>query len=148
MDWLVALAGAMTVMLLVWMTTVLTVLWALRRSNRVDPSVRGTAPLTWLVSPGSAARLHRRVRGAVQLARRVGRGSAGQQRELVSELSRQAVALDHELVVASAFPRPHRRQPDQEHDGHRPGQRHQPVHGHHPTAEPAASAVGSGRWAD
>ena len=43
MDWLVALAGAMTVMLLVWMTTVLTVLWALRRSNRVDPSVRNPA---------------------------------------------------------------------------------------------------------
>jgi hypothetical protein len=108
-DWLVALAGAMIVMLLVWLMTVLTVLWALRRSNRVDPSVRGTAPLTWLVSPGSAARLHRRIRGAVQLAHRVGRGRAGHHRELVSELSRHAVALDRELVVASAFPRPHRR---------------------------------------
>lgn len=109
MEWLVALAGAMTVLLLGWLTTVLVVYWALRRSNRVDPSVRGTAPLTWLVSPGSAARLHRRVRGAVQLARHSGGGPRGRQPELVRELARQAVALDRDLVVAAAFPRPHRR---------------------------------------
>ena len=96
---------------LAWLTTVLVVVWALRRSNRVDPKVRGMAPLWWLVSPGSSARLHRRIRGAVHLARcSAGRDRAGRQRELVEELAHHAVALDRDLVVAAAFPRPLRRQ--------------------------------------
>jgi hypothetical protein len=110
-EWLVAVGVAVALMFLAWLATVLAVVWALYRSNRVDPAARGMAPLSWLLSPAAPARLHRRLRGAVRLARGAGaRGRAGRRRELVDELAQHAVALDRDLVLAAAFPRPLRRE--------------------------------------
>ena len=86
------------------------VLYAIRRlhlHSRVVPSVRSSAPLHWLVSPRRAARLHRRLRAAVQashLAQRhretIGLGLD----DVVIELSNRAVDLDRQLVVCNRAP--------------------------------------------
>jgi hypothetical protein len=101
---LLALATVMVLTLLAWVVAVLTLLWALRRANRVDARVRAPAPITWLWSPRQPARLHRRLRGAVRLARRSGNGPGGGTRHLVDELAGHAVALDRHLITAACCP--------------------------------------------
>ena len=97
-----------------------TVLWRLRRRNRVHAYLPSTAPLRWLTSPSRAARLHRRLGGAVAASgwegrrrsrrRRTSLGS-GEERlqELAGDLASEAVALDHAVVAASLAPRRARR---------------------------------------
>jgi hypothetical protein len=85
-------------------------LWRLRRRNRLHPSWPTEAPLHWLVHPGSAARLHRRLRAAVATAhhRQPGRGRRkvphSSVDELVAELLHEAAALDEQLVLAGRAP--------------------------------------------
>lgn len=86
------------------------VLWRLRRRNRVHAAAPAVAPLSWLVSPGRPARLHRRLQGAARTAQhRPGRGrrrrtSAAPGDELLDQLLDAAVALDRQLVVAARAP--------------------------------------------
>jgi hypothetical protein len=93
----------------------LVVLWRLRRRNRLHPKWPTMAPLTWLVHPGSPARLHRRLRHAVATAhyRSPGRGRhkipSSSVDELIQELLHEAAAVDEQLVLAGRAPRPIRR---------------------------------------
>jgi hypothetical protein len=85
-------------------------LWRLGRRNRLHPSTPTPAPVAWLLSPARPARLHRRLRAAVLTAhfRAPGRGRrkvpTSAVDELVAELLREAVAVDHQLVVAARAP--------------------------------------------
>jgi hypothetical protein len=133
---LAALAVVMVLMVVAWVGSLLAVVLAVRRANRVDRRVATPAPLTWLFSPRAGARLHRRLRAAVRLAQhstpvhahgsirarrtpaRPGRahplrGRAARGRspheELVDELAGRAVALDRQVVAAAAGPAASRR---------------------------------------
>jgi hypothetical protein len=101
---LLALATVMVLTLLAWLAVLLTVLWALRRANRVDRRVPGAAPFSWLWSPRQPARLHRRLRAAVRLARHGGNGPARGTGHLVDELAGHAVTLDRQLVTVACCP--------------------------------------------
>lgn len=92
--------------------------WRLQRANRVSPATRSPAPLTWLWLPTQPARLHRRLRDAVEpihlAPARRGRATATASAsptvdDLRRDLEYQAIELDHHLVVASRHPRTHRR---------------------------------------
>lgn len=76
---------------------------ALRKRNRVSPTVPTSAPTSWLGAPGAGARLHRRLRTAVSVARAASATapSAPHLTDLAAELEREAVALDTHLVIAS-----------------------------------------------
>lgn len=76
---------------------------ALRNRNRVSPSVPTPAPTAWLGAPGVGARLHRRLRTAVQVARSASAAAptAPHLADLASELEREAVGIDTHLVIAS-----------------------------------------------
>src|SRR5437764_14281978 len=86
---------------------VLLVLRSLSRSNRVSPGIPTLAPLTWSVLPERPARLHRRLRRAIAMARAAAAGhvarhgrALGAIPELVADLEQRACAVDNELVVA------------------------------------------------
>ena len=91
-------------------------LWRLRRRNRLHPKWPTMAPLSWLVHPGLAPRLHRRLRAAVATAhhRPPGRGRhkipSSSVDELTLELLHEATALDEQIVLAGRAPRSIRRQ--------------------------------------
>jgi hypothetical protein len=90
------------------------------RANRVVPDRRSPAPLTWLWSWGAPARLHRRLRRAVQVVTYVmapfrlpprGQRRPAPPAQLVgiaNELIMRASDLDDRLVVASGLAGPWR----------------------------------------
>lgn len=94
--------------------TVASLLYALRRRNRVSTSTKTPAPVTWLVSPRAPARMHRRLRNALTSARVAYSPAVGEAHpqlpDLALTLEREAVITDELLVAASTSPRPHRRQ--------------------------------------
>jgi len=98
-----------TLLLVVWLLVlsamVGTGLWALGRHNRVSPAKGGSAPIPWLWSPTSSARLHRRLRTAVSWVERP--GVAGAHDAARDGLVDQAVRLDAALVNLSRAPRRH-----------------------------------------
>ena len=109
--WLMAFLATWIVLLVVVATLLR---WRLQRRNRVSPAVKSPAPVTWLWSPRSTARLHRRLQGAVadiHLApsRRSPYGGPASVDELRRDLEYQAVELDHHLVIAGRHPRRQRR---------------------------------------
>lgn len=76
---------------------------AVCRANRVSRRHKSAAPLTWLVSLGALARLHRRLRRAVataELAVTAVAPAALPLRDVAAELTSRAVAADHWLVTA------------------------------------------------
>ena len=93
------------------LVAVLLAIRSLHRRNRVSPDQRSAAPLVWLSAPSRPARLHRRLRSAVAVARMIaGRATAGGQlsrtAELAYELEAEAVSIDHHLpIVARLAPR-------------------------------------------
>ncbi len=93
---------------------VATLLYSLRRRNRVAAKVKSPAPVTWLVSPRAPARMHRRLRNALTSARVAYAPAVGEAHpqlpDLALTLEREAVITDQLLVAASTSPRPHRRQ--------------------------------------
>ena len=111
MEVLVFLAILAVVWMLVLTAAVGASFWVLSRHNRVSAEHPTAAPLAWVLSPSSAARLHRRLRTAVgwvdQSSPAPGRPEATDdlQRRLVEE----AVAVDAHLVRAARAPRSHRR---------------------------------------
>jgi hypothetical protein len=98
------------VLIAFWLVLSLAVFWWLARRNRVGRGARTGAPMHWLVAPSRAANAHRRLRRAVATARAALDGSgpdAPARAELascVAALERQAVDLDHRLVVAATCP--------------------------------------------
>lgn len=92
--------------------TAVVLLHALRVRNRVVPTRRSDAPLTWLVAPDLAPRLHRRLRAAVRiLALAVGDASTAELglADVARQLADRAAELDDQLVLASRAPKPARR---------------------------------------
>jgi len=81
------------------------VLRKLTRANRVAPGRRSAAPLSWLVSPFTAPRLHRRLRRAVAAARlsvAVAPAALALQ-DVAGELTARAVKIDDYLVAANGL---------------------------------------------
>lgn len=79
---------------------------ALIRANRIAPGRRSAAPLTWLVSPRLPARLHRRLRRAVQVSDfSVGTvaPTAAALGDVARELTAHAASLDDWLVAARSL---------------------------------------------
>jgi hypothetical protein len=82
-------------------------LWRLRRRKRVTAGTMTVAPAWWRVRPGRCARLHRRLRAATAAANYSPAGRArrslplAEVERLADDLTWQAVALDHQLVLAS-----------------------------------------------
>jgi hypothetical protein len=120
MDVLVGVLVLVALSVTIGMALTATVLWRLHRRNRVHACLPTTAPLRWLTSPKRAARLHRRLRGAVAASGWEGRRrsrrrrsplDAGEERlqELAGDLAGEAIALDHAIVAASLSPRLARR---------------------------------------
>ncbi len=99
----VALAGAF----------VASILYSLRKRNRVSATAKTPAPVTWLVSPRAPARMHRRLRNALTSARIAYAPAVGEAHpqlpDLALTLEREAILTDQRLVAASVTPRPHRR---------------------------------------
>ena len=102
---LLALVGAASV------AAIIVVLHAITVRNRVVPNRPTTAPMSWLVAPDLAARLHRRARAAMSLASAAGGGSGVDLGldEVVVQLQERAVELDAQLVIASRSPKTARR---------------------------------------
>ncbi len=110
---------ALTILVVVWLAVLTAAVgylaWRLQRANRVHPAHRTPAPLPWLWSPTQPARLHRRLRTAVQATtataptRSADRGPSTSVDELRGELEHHAVQLDQQVVVASRQPKPYRR---------------------------------------
>ena len=114
MDVLAVLAVLLGFAVLSGLAVLVAVLLALRslhRRNRVSPDQRSAAPLVWLSTPSRPARLHRRLRSAVAVARMIAaRATAGghlsRTAELAYELEAEAVSIDHHLpIVARLAPR-------------------------------------------
>jgi hypothetical protein len=105
--WVLAFVATWIVLLVVVATLLR---WRFERRNRVSPAVRSPAPVSWLWSPRSTARLHRRLQAAVadiQLApsRRSHHAGPASVDDLRRELEYQAVELDHHLVIVARHPR-------------------------------------------
>ena len=109
--------GAVTVLLIViavivvcWAIAMVASLWLLARRNRVAPDARTGAPLHWLAAPSRAATAHRRLRRAVSGARAALGGMPedaavrGDVAASIALLERQAVDVDHRLVIAARCP--------------------------------------------
>lgn len=79
--------------------------------NRVVPGRRSPAPLSWLVAPGHAPRLHRRLASAVTMAGAAALPGASDLGlvEVVDQLRDRAVELDEQLVIADRAAKPARR---------------------------------------
>jgi hypothetical protein len=100
--------AVLVVNLLIAVTCVLPAAWVLhklRRANRVEPGRRSAAPLSWLVSLGAPARLHRRLRRTVSAANlSVAISPAAQAlQDVASELVERAISLDDRLVAVNAL---------------------------------------------
>jgi hypothetical protein len=108
--------NAMAELLVLWLVSflvfsagMLALAWrTLERRNRVSPSRRSPASLSWLWSLSFPARLHRHLARTVAAARGCITGSRAQVglEDLVGELERHACAVDEQLVVVARLPRP------------------------------------------
>jgi hypothetical protein len=97
------LEGLLITGLVAWAIAVAAALWVrhrVRRTLRIDPAVRSTAPTVWLVSPTAAARLHHRLRRVGASARAAAMLDPAL-RDLTGELITDAVTLEP-AVVATA----------------------------------------------
>jgi len=97
-DFLTFVFWALVVWLVLVVAAVAVVTVTLRRSNRVVASVPGDAPVTWLVSPGRAARLHRRLR---TLGTWIAHPAPASHHETWDELLDEMVAVDARIVRAA-----------------------------------------------
>lgn len=86
-------------------------LHALTVRNRVVPQRPSRAPITWLVAPELAARLHRRLRASIAMASVVRLGPSHDLGlvDVVEQLEHRAVDLDDQLVLAAHAPKGSRR---------------------------------------
>lgn len=93
----------------------------LRRRNRVLPAAAGTAPMFWLVSPQSPARLHRRLVAAARVAQAVAErhrptGRRARRQEpptivgLCEQLEAHAASIDSHLPLVAHHPPARRRE--------------------------------------
>lgn len=94
----IGVASAVATLLALWLGA-----RALRKRNQVVPGTPTAAPTAWMASPKAGARLHRRLRTAVAVARSSAAAAQANPQliELSAELEREAIALDGHVVVAS-----------------------------------------------
>ena len=100
MRWVIALAVSACMAIAFVVAVVSLVVWQLNRFNRVSPDAPSGAPLSWLAAPSAPARLHRRLRNTVLVAR----GAAAEYptaSDLVRQIEAHAIALDRHAVVAA-----------------------------------------------
>jgi hypothetical protein len=108
---LAIIAGWAMFSALIVLVPIFVALHRLRRRNRISPDQPTTAPITWLSSPKRAARLHRRLRSAVAVARMIAEratasGRLSRASELAFELEAEALSIDRQLpIVARLAPR-------------------------------------------
>lgn len=110
-EWLTFLVILCLVVCGTFAAIVIGLLHLLSVRNRVVPGRRCAAPLTWLVSPEGAARLHRRLQRAMTMAPVALRGRSGDDLglgDILSQLQERACELDEQLVIAGNAPRRHR----------------------------------------
>lgn len=110
MAWvLTAFFSKVVIILLLLVALAALTLSRVRRRLRISPGVRSEAPLTWLASPVPTARLHRRLRSAVESVRlargprrrfRKGGDPTAVQR-LADDVEREALAVGDRLVVVA-----------------------------------------------
>lgn len=75
------------------------------RSNQVVPGVPSPAPTSWLGSHDPEAKLHRRLRTAIEsLHAGQNLDLTGRYLDLQVEIEQQAVAIDNDLVITSRLP--------------------------------------------
>jgi hypothetical protein len=109
------LVGLLIVLMVLALTTIGSVVglhWYLSHRNRVTPRVPSPAPLTWLWSPSTPARTHRRLRTAAATARSVPRDPEAPSLSAAAlsvDLEQHAVALDEWVVWTARAPRRWRR---------------------------------------
>src|SRR6266498_4731849 len=77
----------------------------LRRRNEISVAHPTRPPLRWLISPESCARLHRRLVNAVDVVRQSTRTTRRRRNKgpfasLAADIETQAIALDHDLMIA------------------------------------------------
>lgn len=101
------------VVALVWMVLALATLHRLRRRNAVGRRGGCRAPLWWLASPGTLARLHRRLRRAVAAVRLAvppprRRDQRSAFHDVAGDLEREALTIDTELIALRRLPLVHR----------------------------------------
>lgn len=106
---LLALVGVTVLTIFVALALIIVGLRRLHRRNQVSQDAPGDAPLAWLWSPTSAARLHRRLQAAVSLGqvirtRHAGEADGSRAVAMAWELEREAVALDRRLTVIARLP--------------------------------------------
>ncbi|HVM64922.1 MAG TPA: hypothetical protein VMU14_08685 [Acidimicrobiales bacterium] len=100
----------LAVIVVTWAVAALGSVWLLARRNRVAPRARTGAPLHWLAAPSRAASAHRRLRRSLVGARAAVAAIPpdapvrGDVASCLALLERQAVDLDHRLVVAAQCP--------------------------------------------
>ena len=100
MRWVAALAVSAFMAIAFVVAVVSLVVWQLSRLNRVSPDYASPAPLSWLAAPSAPARLHRRLRNTVLVAR----GAAAEYpsaTDLVRQIEAHAIALDRHACVAA-----------------------------------------------
>jgi hypothetical protein len=104
-----AFVGKVVLIALVLIAVAAVVRYRLHRQLRVSPDHASEAPLSWLVSPLAAARLHRRLQMVVTAERAATGGKHRRRRyepataaeRLAADVEREAVTLDHRLVATS-----------------------------------------------
>jgi hypothetical protein len=108
--WIVAI---LMVMGMLTAGAIVLVYMRMQRRNRVSPDLKSPAPLMWLWSPQAVARLHRRLRDAVTVARMVrGHVGADDDSRIVTachDLEKEAIALDNHLALVARLPARSRR---------------------------------------
>lgn len=113
-----ALATVLGILLILGLVTMAVILIAallgaraLSKRNRVSPDTPTAAPTSWLGAPGAGARLHRRLRNAVAVARAAATTPTAnpQLADIARDLEAEAVALDGHIVVTARMPAKTRR---------------------------------------
>ena len=77
-------------------------------ANEVVPGVPTNAPKEWAGAHSPEARMHRRLRDAVDALRANSALDDPALTPIRAELEQQALAVDEQLVAAAALPKPHR----------------------------------------
>lgn len=102
---ILAIVATLAVLLMLVLPIVLIyVAWRmLKARNQVSQGSPHPAPMPWMVAPSPAARLHRRLQAAAQVARlaRTRSDASGHLVGLATELEAEAAALDAHIVLSA-----------------------------------------------
>lgn len=101
---ILAIVATLAVLLMLVPIVLIYVAWRmLTARNQVSQGSPHPAPMPWMVAPSPAARLHRRLQAAAQVARmaRTRSDASGHLVGLATELEAEAAALDAHIVLSA-----------------------------------------------